>query len=64
VNIVSFGYIEEYNVSQIAQKLVKRAQESSNEKELRINFAVELRQKVADQLYKMAPGEFEKKKIA
>jgi ATP-dependent Clp protease ATP-binding subunit ClpA len=64
VNIVSFGYIEEYNVSQIAQKLVKRAQESSNEKELRINFAVELRQKVADLLYKMAPGEFEKKKIA
>ena len=37
---MSFGYIEEYNVSQIAQELVKRAQESSNEEELRINFAV------------------------
>ena len=37
---MSFGYIEEYNVSQIAQELVKRAQESSNEEKLRINFAV------------------------
>jgi SAM-dependent methyltransferase len=31
---------EELNFSQIAQELVKRAQESSNEEELRINFAV------------------------
>jgi len=50
--------------SGLAKILFPNKELNKEELALIMNFAVELRQKVADLLYKMAPGEFEKKKIA
>jgi len=49
--------------SGLAKILFPNKEFNKNELALIMDFAVELRQKVADLLHKMAPGEFEKKKI-
>jgi len=49
--------------SGLAKILFPNKEFSKDELALVMNFAVEIRQKVADLLNKMAPGEFEKKKI-
>jgi ATP-dependent Lon protease len=49
--------------SGLAKILFPNKEFDKKELALIMNFAVEIRQKVADLLHKMAPGEFEKKKI-
>jgi ATP-dependent Lon protease len=49
--------------SGLAKILFPNKEFNKNELALIMDFAIELRQKVADLLHKMAPGEFEKKKI-